>query len=323
MEASMAKKSSSYGSYPNQPMRIQARPGSLAEQRYYRSSGLPKGGWPKPTVIAPGISPKPLDDLIYHGGKLVPQMEFQNIYLGGQASWQESDIESIDAAITMAMQDRRLNNVIKQYFVDVPSLTCDPRPSVVLEEASPKSFDEPDVQATVVRLCKEKKVSRSGLDSVIFNLVLPPGCVLRLGSSSSLNGLGGYHGSVHFTNDGKSLTAYYSANVFSQRLPNGRENGITAFNASWKNVVGTLYHELNEFRTDPDVNDAIQTGNNNFIGWNSAQGQEIGDQPIFEANPLSQVFKEITASKGGKRLPVQLMYSNAVHGAEGPIEQPH
>jgi hypothetical protein len=159
MEASMAKKSSSYGSYGNQPMRIQARPGSLAEQRYYRSSGLPKGGWPKPTVIAPGISPKPLDDLIYHGGKLVPQMEFQNIYLGGQASWQESDIESIDAAITMAMQDRRLNNVIKQYFVDVPSLTCDPRPSVVLEEASPKSFDEPDVQATVVRLCKEKKVS--------------------------------------------------------------------------------------------------------------------------------------------------------------------
>jgi hypothetical protein len=312
----MAKSKASSG---NMPMRIQARPGSLAERLYYYKSALPEGGWPRPTEIAPGISPKPLDDLIYHGGKLVPQMEFQNIYLGGQASWKESDIESIDMAITMAMQDRRLNNVIKQYFVDITSLTCDPRASIVLEADKPNVLDEPDVQQAVVQLCKDK----SGLGTVIFNLILPSGTVLKLGNSSSLNGLGGYHGSVHFKDGGKKLTAYYSANVFSEILPNGRENGITAFNASWKNVVGTLYHELNEFRTDPDVNDAIQTGTNSFLGWNSAQGAEIGDQPIAEADPLSLVFKEVAASKGGKRLPVQLLYSNAAHGAEGPIDAPH
>jgi len=35
------------------------------------------------------------------------------------------------------------------------------------------------------------------------------------------------------------------------------------------------------------------------------------------------VFKEVKASTGSKRLPVQFMYSNAVHGAEGPIAKPH
>jgi hypothetical protein len=315
----MAKSSASYTS---QPMRIQARQGSPAE-RYYHNSALPKGGWPRPEVIAPGISPKPLSDLIFHGGKLVPQMEFQNVFLGGQASWQASDIDLINTAITLAMQDRKLTNVVKQYFVDIASLACDPRPSVLIEEPKPDELDEPDVQQTVVRLLKEKKLSDSGLGSVIFNLVLPPGSVLRLGDSNSLEGLGGYHGSVHFKNNGKSLTAYYSANAFSQTLPNGVQNGIPAFDASWKDVVGTLYHELNEFRTDPDVRDAIENGRNEFLGWMSAQGQEIGDQPIAEAHPLSLVFKEVLASNGGKRLPVQLLYSNAVHGAEGPIDAPH
>jgi hypothetical protein len=316
----MAKSSASY---TPQPMRIQARPGSLAEQRYYYNSALPQGGWPRPEVIAPGISPKPLSDLIFHGGRLVPQMEFQNVFLGGQASWQASDIDFINTSIALAMQDVKLNNVIKQYFVDIASLACDPRPSVVLEEPKPAELDEPDVQQTVARLLREDKLSDSDLRSVIFNLVLPPGTVLKLGDANSLDGLGGYHGSVHFEKKGKPLIAYYSANVFSQMLQNGQPNGIPAFDASWKDVVGTLYHELNEFRTDPDVRDAIESGDNRLLGWSSAQGQEIGDQPITEANPLSLVFKEVLSSTGGKRLPVQLLYSNAVHGAEGPIDHPH
>ncbi len=68
------------------PMRIQARAGSMAELKYYEKSALPGGAWPMPKVIAPGIDPSPLDDLIFHGGKVVPQMEFQNIYLGRDSS---------------------------------------------------------------------------------------------------------------------------------------------------------------------------------------------------------------------------------------------
>ena len=55
-----------------QPMRIQARQGSLAERRYYRNSALPGMKWPMPKAIAPGVDPSPLDDLIFLGGKTVP-----------------------------------------------------------------------------------------------------------------------------------------------------------------------------------------------------------------------------------------------------------
>ena len=303
-------------------MRIQARPGSLVEARHYR---YPQHVWVQPDAIARGIPPDASADLVFHGGKTVPQMEFQNVFLGGQASWLASDIDSINSAITLAMQDQKLNNVVKQYFDSGVNLSCDVRPLLGLDEAKPVQLDEPDVQQLVARLVQQGKVSDGDLGTTIFNLVLPPGTVLKLDQDNSLGGLGGYHGSVHFQHNGRSQTAYYSANVFSQTLPDGQVNGIPAFDASWKDVVGTLYHEINEFRTDADVRDAIATGNDDgVLGWMGAQG-EIGDQPIAMAGQLGhlqRVFQEVLSSTGGRRVPVQFLYSNAVHGAEGPIDQP-
>ena len=37
---------------------------------------------------------------------------------------------------------------------------------------------------------------------------------------------------------------------------------------------------------------------------------------------LLRVFQEVLSSSGNRRVPVQFLYSNAVHGAEGPIDQP-
>jgi hypothetical protein len=303
-------------------MRIQARPGSLVEARYYR---YPEGRWAQldPEAIAPGIPPDSSADLVFHGGKTVPQMEFQNIFLGGRASWLASDIDQINTAIKFAMQEPRLNNVVGQFFDAGVKLTCDPRPLLVLEEAKPVQLDESGVQQLVARLLQEGKVSDNDLGTTIFNLLLPPGTILKLDQDNSIHGLGGFHGSVDFPHKGRSQTAYYSANVFSQRLPNGRVNGILAFDASWKDVVGTLYHEMNEFRTDADVAEANRTGNDELLGWVGAQG-EIGDQPVNAAGAagdLSLVFQEILLSMGG-RVPVQFLYSNAAHGAEGPIDQP-
>lgn len=304
------------------PMRIQARKGSPAE-RYYNKSALPGGAWPMPKAIAPGIDPSPLEDLIFHGGKVVPQMEFQNIFLGSAADWSQNDIASIDTAITLAMRDKRLNNVIVQYFPGA-SVTCDARPLLILDEPKPTQLDEPDVQAQIVALFDAGKIKKSNLDTTIFNLVLPAGTVLRLGPSSSTSGLGGYHGSVHIKRSGApGLTLYYSANVFSQVLAPNKENGIVAFDQPWKNVVATLYHELNEFRTDADVNDAIQENSNDLLGWMSRSGRECGDQPIFATPSLKLIFKEVAATTSTKKIPVQFMYSNAVHGAEGPIPSPH
>jgi hypothetical protein len=92
-------------------------------------------------------------------------------------------------------------------------------------------------------------------------------------------------------------------------------------------VIATFYHELNEARTDPDVEDAIRAGNSRnavkFLGWTSSQGEECGDFPVFEANPLSVVFKEVPLTAGPGMVPVQFQYSNAVNGPEGPIATPH
>jgi hypothetical protein len=302
-----------YADYKPQPMRVQVRPGSPA-QKLYGASRLPQ-------AIAPGISPRPEDDLINHGGKVVPQMVFQNVFLGGQASWQAQEIDFINESIKRAMQDPNLNNVLRQYFVG--NISCDVRDAIVLEDAKPAEMDEPDVQGMVRDLLLRGTLSDSDLGSTIFNLILQPGAVLRLGPSNSLEGLGGYHGSTDFEKGGQQVTAYYSANVFSQELPDGSTNGIPAFDASWKDVVGTLYHELNEFRTDADVRKAIELNSNEPLGWISSQGQEIGDQPIATSGSLALVFKEVMSTAGGKRLPVQFLYSNFVHGAEGPIAHPH
>jgi hypothetical protein len=133
-------------------------------------------------------------------------------------------------------------------------------------------------------------------------------------AASSLAGLGGYHGSVHVA----GTVVYFAVGVFSEVLSNGSENGIVVFPEGWKNVVATFYHELQEARTDPDVEDAIRTNNSNFIGWNSDQGEEIGDFPVFEADPqLQRVFKEVPLIGGGTA-PIQLMYSNRVNGPEDP-----
>lgn len=298
-------------------MRIQARPGSPVEKSHYVNSSLPGQAWPNPKAIADGIVPSPLDDLIFHGGRVVPQMGFQNIYLGSAADWATSDIALIDAAITRAMQDRRLNDIMGQYFPGT-RVSCDAKPSVMLHDAKPVQLDEPDVQGKVVQLFNASILGAQDLGTTVFNLLLPPGTVLKMGTASSPDGLGGYHGSVHAQRNGKSVTLYYSANVYSQMLADRTQNGIVAFDQSWKNVVATLYHELNEFRTDADVKDAIESTNNDFLGWMSRQGRECGDQPIAVATSLSEVFQEVLAAVGGARIPVQFMYSNRVHGAEAP-----
>jgi hypothetical protein len=296
------------------PMRIQARKGSCAEEQYFRNASLPGGAWPMPKAIAPGVDPLPLEDLIFHGGKTVPHMQYQNVYCGSAADWLESDITSIEAAIGNAMRDRRLDSVFSQYFAR-KRLSCETFELLLLDEKKPAFLDEPDVQALVVRLFRAGELKTTDLASTIFNLVLPRGTELALGDSTSLRGLGGYHGSVHLATRTGQVTLYYSANVFSEG-----DNGIPVFDQPWKNVVGTLYHELNEFRTDPDVNDAIQTGDNDFLGWMSRRGHECGDEPIAVAASLEQVFKEVVATGGSEKLPVQFMYSNKVHGPEDPTE---
>jgi hypothetical protein len=316
------------------PMNIVVRRGSHAEDKYRALGGV---HGLEPEQIAPGIAPNPAHDLIFHGGKTIQSLNFTNFYVGGDA-WQQGDIQNIDKALAAAMTDPELNNVMAQYFGGVaPTTSC--KPSQKLAGAAPAQFSQGDVELLVSNLFKQGKLAGFDYGSTVFNFMLSPGTVLNDNSSpsearrapagevrrhgvpqeeeaDSLHGLGGYHGSVQVNGQ----TVYYAVGVYSESS-NGQTNGIPVFDAPWKNVVATFYHELNEARTDPDVEAVINGSPSSMLGWTSRQGEECGDFPVFAANPLTQVFQEV-ALPGGGTVPVQFQYSDYVHGPEGPIPNP-
>ena len=325
------------------PLNVSFRRGSSAERVFRQLAALPGT-----EAIAPGLKPTPSHDLHFQGGKTIADLSFKNFYVGADA-WPAADIASIDAALAAAMSDAHLNNVMEQYFPGTISSAFDG--SEKLAGPAPTTVSQGDIEALIGSLADQGKFAGSDLGSTVFNFMLPPGTVLNddAGTSSvsshaesgkedgkkkkspipdddeadSLHGLGGYHGSVHHNGD----TIYYAVGVYSENLPDGTANGIPVFDAPWKNVVATFYHELNEARTDADVEDAIRAGNDpsavKFLGWTSKQGEECGDFPVFESgNDLTLVFQEVGLTAGGGTVPVQFQYSNHVHGPEGPQPTP-
>jgi hypothetical protein len=320
------------------PMNVYVAPQSPAEASI-RSAVV----MPEPAVLAPGLPATPEHDLIYNGGRTITDLKFANFYVGDTSSWQASDVQSIDAALAAAMSDQDLNNVMVQYFPS-GAITSTFLGSQVLPGAKPAVVSQGDVEALVTSLSDSGALDSYDLSSTLVNIMLPSGTILNTNAAptgmqirvaatnipkedeDSTNGLGGYHGSIHPTRADQQPTVYYAVGVYSEVLPDGTTNGIPVFDQSWKNVVATFYHELNEARTDADVEDAIRAGNDPnaqaLLGWVSQQGEECGDFPVFEANPLTEVFQEVPLTDGSGTVPVQFQYSNAVHGPEGPRATP-
>ena len=298
-----------------------------------------------------GFPPTPDQDLVFRGGNTIPDLNFVNFYIDDSSSWNQNEIKSIDSALAAAMSDKNLNNVMVQYFPGRGNITTTFRGSDLLPGNNQDRFFKGDVEKLVSDLFSQRKLDKHDLKNTVFNFLLPSGKMLsslqspgdvssasgasqmKRGSdveggeaheeADSSNGLGGYHGSIH-TQDQGGQVIYYSVAVYSEKLADGTNNGIVAFDTPWKSVVGTLYHELNEARTYPDVEDANKNNNNGLIGWTSNNGDECGDYPITEANPdLSRVFKEVPLTNGNGSVPIQFQYSNAIHGPEGPIPSPH
>jgi len=327
------------------PLRVFVGHGTKAEQGFHARKSMPT-----PEAIAPGVAPAPAHDLIFHGGHTIADLVFTNFYIGGSGSWKASDIQNVDKALTAAMSDRQLNNVMSQYY---PSgkITSTFKPSQILPGTRPAVFSQGDVEKVLQQLFTAGTLKGFDFASTVFNFMLPSGTILNTNATptggagagegpaavrraipaeveeDSTQGLGGYHGSIHVGSGASDQIIYYAIGVYSETLPDGTVNGIPVFDQAWKNVVATFYHELNEARTDPDVEDAIRAGNDpaatKFLGWTSKQGEECGDFPVFEANPLSQVFQEVKLTDGSGTVPVQFEYSDAVHGPEGPLSQPH
>lgn len=336
------------------PLRVFVGPKTRAE-KHFRSRVL----MPQPEELAPGLPSTPDHDLVFNGGHTIADLVFTNFYIGGSDAWDANDMQSIDQALAAAMSDQNLNNVMSQYY---PSgqITSTFRGSQVLAGPPPQTVSQGDVENLVQTLFQAGTLNGFDFTSTVFNFMLPSGTVLntnpapttstitaRLESAAtvaeraqptaaagvpqeeeddSTQGLGGYHGSIHVGSGPSEQTIYYAIGVYSEQRADGTTNGIPVFDQSWKNVVATFYHELNEARTDPDVEDAIRAGNDpnavNFLGWTSAQGEECGDFPVAEANPLSQVFQEIELTDGSGTVPVQFQYSDADHGPGEPRDTP-
>jgi hypothetical protein len=321
------------------PLNVYLRPGSRAELSFRARTGFAQTELP-----APGFAPTPSHDLKFRGGKTIPALSFANLYVGSDG-WDSSDVKNIDTALAAAMSDQNLNNVMAQYFAE--PITSTFLGSVRLPGPAPQVASQGDIEQLAAMIFNQGMLRGIDLSQTVFNFLLPPGSILntdlaRTSSTQkkdskgkegrglveedegdSLNGLGGYHGSVHVS----ASVIYYAVGAYSQVREDGSVNGIPVFGDSWKNVVATFYHELNEARTDPDVEDSIRAGNapggDALLGWVSDQGEECGDFPVAEADSdLSKVFREVLLTDGSDNVPVQFQYSNAVHGPEGPIPQP-
>jgi hypothetical protein len=297
------------------PLDVVLRPDSPAEAAY------------RSAVLAPGFQADQGLDLRYLGGKTIPALTFTNVYLG---EWNAGERTRLDGALAAAMADPHLNNVLAQYF---------PSKGVSSTFAGSRSHAGP-IRPRVYRDTIEGMVSKLDQDGALAGLdlaasavclLLPEGAVLVDGNAGdrgvqidSTHGLGGYHGSVHVQRSGRQRNAvYYAVAVYSKG-----GNGIVAFPKPWQNVCATLYHELCEVRTDPDVEDAIRAGATpaaeRLLGWYSPRGGEIGDIPMAEAEGMVDlVLKEVPLADGSGTVPIQLMWSNAVGGPEGPISRPH
>ncbi len=326
------------------PIKAVLKPNSKASKINYSNAGflLQKKDKVVPIKKAgvAGLPATPKENLVFQGGKTIRNLTYTNFYVGGKTAWASNDITNIDSCLEQAMKDTHLNNVMRQYFGN-KTIKSIFKSSTILDGPKPDVFSEGNVKAQIANLYTNDKLLGFDLLNTVFCFMLPKGTILNTDKAahakksavkkkkaipiededSSLEGLGGYHGSVHV--DSKT-TIYYAVGVYSYTQTDGTDNGIVAFDKSWKNIVATFYHELCEARTDPDVDDAIRTNNSKYCGWVSNNGDECGDFPMKEAgNNLSLVMQEVPLADGKGTVPIQLQYSNAVAGPEGPIKKLH
>jgi hypothetical protein len=308
------------------PKNVVVRADSDAGRRY--RAALDEAAGALAEAIAPGFVPDHALDLHNFGGKTIADLTFANFYLGGTAAWAASDRGNIDQALAAAMSDSGLNDIVGQYFTT--PITSRLASSKVLD-INPGAKVFQDTAHQLVQQVQRQGLL-AGLDpaTTLVNLMLPRGVALSDGNSNgtmrhhlddeasdSHHGLAGYHGSC----DIGGTRHYYAVGVYSA-TSGGVTNGIPVFADSWKNVVATFYHELNEARTDADVEVVNDTGNAHLLGWYNNKDGEIGDVPMDEAGEagmnLDAIMKEVALAGGGGSVPVQLMYSNRVHGPEEP-----
>jgi hypothetical protein len=224
--------------------------------------------------------------LTNRGGKVLTAPEFQPIYLG---SYWKTPVGAEDRKYNDAFAHEVVTGnhqaILAQYGVGKGSAAD----SVVVKAATPKRFTHDDV----VALVKQQIATGAVKDGpqTVHMVVLPPGTVLVDGNATSLQGLGGFHGS-YLDAAGKSV--YFGVVCYSDQ-----KNGIEFDSNPRDNLSIIESHEFDEVATDPDV----ETGR---LGWYNNKYGEIGDLAVnSRLVPLDQAYGR---DSGG--FAVQVEWSN-------------
>ena len=252
--------------------------------------------------------PDPSNNLALGGGRIIPNLNIVDLYVNSP-TWETSDITQIDNALSKSLADPRLNSVVQQYFTTPVSTNL--LGTIKLGNVLPQNVNQAAIEGADYQYL-QRAIEQFSLGQYDLQLLPSARRHPQRAGADSTTGLGGYHGSVHIGNN----TVLYSISVFSQGA-----NGIDAFGVPWQNIAATMYHEVNEARTDPDVEDASGSGDG-IVGWVSAGGEEVGDQPVFDVvfngNDLHSVFTMVPLSNGTGTVPIQLLWSNALYGPANP-----
>ena len=137
------------------PINVFVRPGSkaeLASRRYAAKVKVSaKPNIPESEAIARGFRPHPELNLQDNGGPIIRDLVYTNCFVGGSGSWDPQDIRQIDASLSAAMSDQRLNNVLIQYFRGAQNITSTFKPSTILTGTPPASISQTEVEVLVDR----------------------------------------------------------------------------------------------------------------------------------------------------------------------------
>ena len=244
--------------------------------------------WEKGSRSVAQVDGASIPHLKYYGGKVLKEPKFNSLYYGQY--WR-----SKNGAAERRFNDRFAKNfvgskhidVLKEYGVNKAEFTGS---RLIPARTTPRSVDELQVKKLIWTEIGAGRAPKPDGETV-YTVHLPPGTVLQSSSGySSLEGVGGYHGSFDLS-DGKRV--YFAVIAYSQG-----DNGIPfTANPRDNNSIVTS-HEWVEAATDPDVN-------NGKLGWYDQRYGEIGDIPINQGLPLEKVWGRI-----GKYA-VQKEWSNA------------
>jgi len=232
---------------------------------------------PQPAGTLSELKPHtPPEELKFYGGKVLKNPQFVNLYFGSY--WKtkngKSDLSFNDSFTKDYLQSSQMG-IWKEYKAGSGTFLGS---QVIPERKYPKTIGQNKIIEIISAALQQGTLAKPD-GQTIYSVFLPPGAILQSPDGyTSLEGLGGYHGSFDAAN-GKR--AYFAGIVYGKG-----KNGIDFDGNSRDNISIVSSHEWSEAVTDPDVN-------NGKLGWYNNDYGEIGDIAINMGLPLKDVWGKL------------------------------